>query len=110
MVRIRKLSPLVPKGDGRTVAVAPKRADPELLTAEHRAWAECICTRAGWRCEWIEDGQRCQASRATGQRMVADHIVERADGGRTTDANGQCLCVAHNTKKGIQARQARAKG
>ncbi|MGJ4893761.1 HNH endonuclease [Bradyrhizobium oligotrophicum] len=108
MVRIRKLSPLVPKGDGRTVAVAPKRADPELLTSEHRAWAERVCRRAGWRCERIEDSRRCEASRATGQRMVADHIIERADGGALyDDANGQCLCVAHNTKKGIEARRAR---
>ncbi|MGJ5000559.1 hypothetical protein ACQR10_04495 [Bradyrhizobium sp. HKCCYLRH2060] len=40
--------------------------------------------------------------------MVADHIIERADRGALyDDANGQCLCVAHNTKKGIQARRAR---
>jgi 5-methylcytosine-specific restriction protein A len=41
--------------------------------------------------------------------MVADHKIERADGGALYDeANGACLCVAHNTLKGNQARRARA--
>jgi hypothetical protein len=40
--------------------------------------------------------------------MTADHVIERADGGAFFDAdNGQCLCVAHNTLKGVRARAAR---
>ncbi|MGJ4888930.1 HNH endonuclease [Bradyrhizobium sp. HKCCYLRH3099] len=108
MGRIRKLTPLVPRSDGRTVQPPPKRADPALLTPQHKAWAERVCSRAGWRCEKIENGQRCERSRATGHRMVADHIIERADGGALyDDANGQCLCVSHNTSKGLAARAAR---
>lgn len=93
------------------VMVPPKRADKELLTPEHKAWRLIVCRRAGWRCEWVESGQRCNKSAALGDRMVADHIIEREDGGALYDpANGQCLCVQHNTKKGIDARAARARG
>jgi 5-methylcytosine-specific restriction protein A len=40
---------------------------------------------------------------------VADHIIERADGGALYDPdNGQCLCVSHNTLKGNMSRVVRA--
>jgi 5-methylcytosine-specific restriction enzyme A len=90
------------------LTVAPKTVDRELSTPEHKAWRLIVCRRAGWRCEWIEQGLRCPKSAANGDRMTADHIVERRDGGALHDpANGQCLCVAHNTAKGIAARAAR---
>lgn len=108
--KLRTLKPLVSRFDGRVVKPEPKRADAELQTAEHRQWRLIVCRRAGWRCEWIENGQRCER-RAPTDRMVADHIVERADGGVLFDpANGQCLCIAHNTSKGIAARARRAAG
>lgn len=108
---MKTLQPRFGTLDVRVAKPAPKRADAELLTAEGRAWAHRICERAGWRCQWIEDGQRCQASRARGDSVVADHIHERADGGAPyADANGQCLCTRHNTLKGLAARTARAKG
>lgn len=92
----------------RRVIPEGKKADAALLTSEHRQWREAVCDRAGWRCQWIENGQRCKRSRARGDRMIADHIVERADGGAPLDpTNGQCLCVQHNTLKGVQARAAR---
>jgi len=90
------------------VRVAPKVADGVLHSPQHRAFRLIVCRRAGWRCEWVEDGQRCTKSAASGHRVIADHIVERADGGALFDpANGQCLCVQHNTLKGTQARAAR---
>jgi 5-methylcytosine-specific restriction protein A len=99
--------------DTRTARPRPKQADAELQTPEHRVWRLAVCRRAGWRCEWTtkEDGKRCEASAQGGYRMNADHIVERADGGALLDTNnGQCLCTAHNTLKGNQARAARAMG
>lgn len=108
MGKIRTLAPLVPRSTGFTVKPPPKRADAELLTEQHRAWRLVVCRRAGWRCEWVENGVRCGKSAANGDRMVADHIVERADGGAHLDpANGQCLCIQHNTLKGSQSRAAR---
>ena len=91
------------------VAVPPKVADKELLTPQHRQWRLIVCRRAGWRCEWIAaEGGRCAKSAAHGDRMIADHVVEREDGGALHDpANGQCLCVEHNTLKGNLARSAR---
>jgi 5-methylcytosine-specific restriction protein A len=97
--------------DTRAAPPLPKEADAELLTPEHRAWREQVLHRAGYRCEWVHsDGHRCTKSKATGHRLVADHIKERADGGARLDpGNGQCLCVQHNTLKGIRAREARMK-
>ena len=106
---LRTSRPRLAAHDTRTARPRPKQADSELLTPEHRAWRLAVCRRAGWRCEWVEQGMRCEASAATGYVMVADHKVERADGGALYDEdNGQCLCVSHNTLKGNQARRARA--
>ncbi len=67
------------------LTVAPKTVDRELSTPEHKAWRLIVCRRAGWRCEWIEQGLRCPKSAANGDRMTADHIVERRDGGALHD-------------------------
>jgi|SRR6185369_16661052 len=89
--------------------VPVKVADRELQTPEHRQFRLVVCRRADWRCEWIEDGVRCPR-RAPQDRVVADHKVEREDGGALYDPdNGQCLCVAHNTQKGFEARAARSR-
>ena len=105
--RLRTLGPRVATLDTRTAKPPPKEADPELLTPEHRAWRAHVLARAGYRCEVIENGKRCER-RAPEHRMVADHIIERADGGALYDpANGMCMCVPHNTAKGIGARAKR---
>ncbi|RWF66858.1 HNH endonuclease signature motif containing protein [Mesorhizobium sp.] len=101
------IGPTVRTIDTRTVKVAPKRADAELLTTKHRAWRKAVLARAGYRCEWVEAGKRC--TKASPQhRMFADHIVERRDGGNPLDpANGNCLCGSHHTTKTAAARAAR---
>lgn len=105
--RLATLKPRLSTADLRAVKPEPKRADAELLTPEHKAWRAAVLRRAGYRCEWVENGQRCERA-APEHRMIADHIVERADGGAWTDpANGQCLCTQHNTLKGVRARAAR---
>ncbi|MEZ0060893.1 5-methylcytosine-specific restriction protein A [Bradyrhizobium elkanii] len=105
---LRVSRPRLAVHDTRTARPRPKQADAELLTPEHRAWRLTVCQRAGWRCEWIENGARCEASTKRGDVMIADHIVERADGGALYDvSNGQCLCVSHNTLKGLKSRRAR---
>ncbi|WP_271180680.1 HNH endonuclease signature motif containing protein [Ancylobacter defluvii] len=80
-----------------------KQVDAHYETPEHRAWAKAVVARAGGRCQW----EGCTRA-APAHRMIADHIVEIKDGGAKLDlANGQCLCVQHNTLKGTQARAAR---
>lgn len=105
---LRTSRPRLAAHDTRTARPRPKQADAELLTPEHRAWRLAVCRRAGWRCEWVEQGRRCEASAGTGYVMVADHKIERGDGGVLYDEdNGQCLCVSHNTLKGNRSRVAR---
>lgn len=105
---VRQLQPTIRSIDLRLARPNEKRVDAELSTAEYRVWREEVKRRAGYRCEWVENGRRCERSRARGDRMIADHIVERKDGGALLDpANGQCLCTQHNTLKGIRARTAR---
>lgn len=106
MGRIRILAPLVPKADGRTVRT-DKYVDPFYASAEHRAWRDTVIANAGGRCEWIENGVRCDRAKPE-HRVFADHIRERRDGGAPLDpANGQCLCGRHHTLKTAQARRAR---
>jgi 5-methylcytosine-specific restriction protein A len=105
--KVRMLAPSVRKMDTRTVKVAPKTADPELLTKEHQAWASAVLRLAGRRCQEIENGKRC--TRAWPEhRMYADHIVERRDGGALYDVkNGMCRCASHHTRKTIAERARR---
>lgn len=101
------LAPLVPKADGRTVRPEPKRADPFYHTQGHGQFRDVVFKRAGSRCEWIEDGKRCDKA-APQHRMFADHIKERRDGGDPTDPNnGMCLCGSHHTIKTQRERARR---
>lgn len=95
MPRLTTLRPRVATLDTRAAPPAPKTADPYYLSAEHRAWADDVKRRAGFRCEYVEAGQRC-AKAAPRHRMFADHIVERRDGG-ADQGEGQCLCGAHHS-------------
>ena len=107
MGRIRMLAPLVPRGTGRTVAIAPKQADPFYQSKEHLAWREQVIARAGRRCEATENGKRCHKAEPA-HRMFADHIKERRDGGDPIDpANGQCLCGRHHSLKTARSRATR---
>ncbi|MEO3386023.1 HNH endonuclease signature motif containing protein [Mesorhizobium sp. CAU 1741] len=108
MTKIKVVGNRVAVADTRRVKLPPKRADQELLTEEHKRWRREVCTRAGWRCEAVDAGQRCTVRAPA--RMFADHIVERRDGGDPLDpANGQCLCGSHHTRK-TAAQRARRMG
>jgi 5-methylcytosine-specific restriction enzyme A len=108
MARLPILGSLVPKGDGRTIRPEPKRADPFYHSAGREVFRNAVLERAGFRCEWIEaDGQRCARS-APQNRLFADHIKERQDGGDPTDPkNGMCLCGSHHTLKTARERARR---
>ena len=106
MSRIKVVGTRIAVTDTRRVKLPSKQADPELLTVEHRQWRKAVCSRAGWRCEWVEGGRRCPVKAPA--RMFADHIVERRDGGDPLDpSNGQCLCGSHHTRKTAAARARR---
>ncbi|ODM71690.1 HNH endonuclease [Bradyrhizobium elkanii] len=108
MAGIRTLAPLVPRSSGLTVRPEPKTVDPHYLTEEHRAWREQVLRKANYRCEWVENGQRCTKA-APRHRMFANHVKERRDGGAPFDpANGNCLCGAHHTRWTMQQRARRA--
>lgn len=105
---VRQLQPTIRSVDLRVASPSEKVRDKELGSQAYFRWRDEVKRRAGYRCEWVENGRRCERSRAHGDRMIADHIVERKDGGALLDPkNGQCLCTQHNTLKGIRARTAR---
>ncbi|MCF6120886.1 MAG: HNH endonuclease [Mesorhizobium sp.] len=104
----KQIGPQIRQVDLRTALPAAKKADPELLTPEHRAWRNQVLHRAGYRCEAFDGGRRCHVSAPS--RLFADHIKERKDGGSPLDvANGQCLCGRHHTLKTQAARSERMK-
>lgn len=106
MAKLKMMRPALRTMDTRTVKPLQKRADPELLTPEHRAWAAEVIHRAGYQCEAIEEGLRCRVTSPA--RLFADHVIERRDGGAQLDpANGQCLCGRHHTLKTVRRRAER---
>lgn len=109
--RITMIGTRIPTMDTRTVKMPPseKVADAHYGTPEHRAWALEVKRRAGWRCEIIENGQRCKCSKANGNQIYAGHIKNLRDHPElaTDPANGRAECNSHNTRAGIQDRAKR---
>jgi hypothetical protein len=107
--RVATLRPSIAVADLRTARAPDKRAEPHYLTAEHRAWRAAVISRAGGRCEAVDDqGRRCWRSEANRHRMFADHIIELTDDGAPLDpTNGRCLCASHHTLKTNRERDAR---
>jgi 5-methylcytosine-specific restriction enzyme A len=107
--RIKTLPPLArPLYGGLTkpTRVAKSRSI-NTNSADHVRWRDVVLGRAGWQCQAIDGGVRCD-KRAPTHRLFADHVVELADGGAALDpANGQALCGSHHTAKTMLARQRR---
>lgn len=59
-----------------------------------------IWDRAGRRCEYEENGVRCDTTFGNFREGDADHIVRWADGGETSLENGRLLCQPHNRGRG----------
>lgn len=105
-MKLRMAQPRVRAVDTSIARQPPKVKDHDLTTPEYRAWRKAVMERAGYRCQWVEHGQRC--TKAAPDRLIADHIIERKDGGALYDpANGQALCDSHHVIKGNRARAER---
>jgi len=102
---LRNVRPRLQVLDLRTARPAPKTADRELLTGDHKAWRREVLDRADRRCEWVERGVRCERAAPT-HRMFADHIIERKDGG-AVDGAGMCMCAIHHGLKTFRERARR---
>jgi len=97
--RFGTLKPRLEAADFRTVKPPPKRADPELLTPEHRAWRATVLKNAGYRCE------TCGVKPPM---LIADHVIERRDGGARYDPlNGKAACPSCHSLKTAQERAKR---
>jgi hypothetical protein len=106
--RIHTLKPRIVTLDTRTVKPPPKQVDDHYNSPEHRAWALEVKRRAGWRCEHVEDGERCHNRHPTSV-IYADHIKSLKDYPELAlvPSNGRAACNSHNTRAGIQARAQR---
>ena len=99
MGRLTNLRPMVGTLPAR-VAMAPKIADTFYSTAEWRELARKVKRERGNAC--IRCGSR--------NRVIADHIIERKDGGAELDErNIQLLCHQHHQEKTAAARKQRAR-
>ncbi len=107
--RLTTLKSRISTLDTRTAKPLPKEADSHYGSAEHKAWAIAVKRRAGWRCEYVENGRRCARSKANGDQMYADHIKNIRDFPelRLDLANGRCACNSHNTRSGLNDRTVR---
>lgn len=107
MVRVRSLPPMV-QPLPPMVPAAPKRADPELGTTAHKAWARDVKERAGWRCE-DPDHDTSRPRGGPGVALYADHIVERHDAPHLAldRTNGMCRCAPCHGRKTAAERDRR---
>jgi len=110
MPKLRSLGPVVRTIDTRTTPLPPKQLDPVYNTPAFKAWRAAVVSRAGGRCEAVDQhGVRCSKAQPE-HRIYADHVVELRDGGSLIDLNnGQCLCASHHEHKTIIARTHRMK-
>jgi 5-methylcytosine-specific restriction protein A len=91
----------------RVASVAPrtappqKVADPFYVSAEWREFARAVKRARGFVCENPDCKRDCSHAP---RGLIADHIVERSDGGADFDiANVMLLCIAcHNSKTAIE--------
>lgn len=104
---MKMLRPVIRTRDSRAVRPPAKEVDEHYRSAGHQAWRRIVLERAGFRCEAIEAGKRCDKA-APAHTLFADHIRERRDGGASLDPkNGQCLCGRHHTLKTLEVRARR---
>lgn len=104
-MKLKMLGPLVSTIDTRTVRPLEKETEKHYGTAEHKRWAADVKRRANGMCQ----GRDHQGERKA-ERGIADHIVERRDGGSDTDpANGMWLCWSCHTRKTAAMRAERAR-
>src|SRR3546814_12938506 len=97
MGKLKTLAPLV-AGLAPRVKAAPKVAEQFYSSREWRSLVASIKRERGDRCE------RPGCTTPT-QRVIADHIVERKDGGADLDAgNIELLCFTHHQRKTAEAR------
>jgi 5-methylcytosine-specific restriction enzyme A len=83
------------------VKAAPKVAESFYQSG---AWRSLVARLKRERGNWC---QRCGST----ERVIADHIVERKDGGADLDeTNIELLCHRHHQQKTAQARARRARG
>jgi 5-methylcytosine-specific restriction protein A len=88
----------------RRVQAAPKVAESFYQSREWRELVASIKRERGARC------QRRGCERPT-HRVIADHIVERKDGGAPLDRrNIELLCFGHHQAKTAEARRRRSRG
>ena len=86
------------------VKAAPKVAEGFYSSPEWRGLVADLKSERGNRC------QRAGCPTPT-HRVIADHIVERKDGGADLDPrNVELLCFTHHQQKTAAARAARAQG
>ncbi|WP_074882062.1 HNH endonuclease [Pseudovibrio axinellae] len=86
-----------------TLRKAPKAVDPFYLTREWKALASYIKQLRGYVCEACGKDFSKQK-----HKLIADHIVERKDGGADLDlGNVQCLCTWCHNRKTAKARRNR---
>ena len=100
MARLTTVRSRVAVQPGR-VMPAPKRAEGFYLSGAWRSLVSSVKRERGAFC--------CICG--SGERIIADHIVERKDGGADLDPrNIQLLCHRHHQQKTAKARAKRASG
>jgi 5-methylcytosine-specific restriction protein A len=102
--RLTTLRPRVAMASQR-LTPSPKTAAPFYLSAEWKTLIALIIRQRGRRCE----DPRCETpSRAAGQRVYGDHVIELQDGGAPLDPDNILLrCAPCHGRKTVDERNKR---
>jgi 5-methylcytosine-specific restriction enzyme A len=105
MGRLSRIAPRLAEPAPR-LKLPAKLADPFYESTAWRSLALAIKDQRGWQCEACgRDGRK------TPRLMIADHIIERKDGGADLDPlNIRVLCAGCHNAKTAKARAERARG
>jgi 5-methylcytosine-specific restriction endonuclease McrA len=70
--------------------------DPYYHSLAHQAFRTAVLRRDGFRCTALDCSTTNQGA---GGRLIADHIIARADGGPDVPENGRTLCPACDNRR-----------
>lgn len=95
---LRMVAPRLARAGAR-VSAPVKAVEPFYASPEWKTFARAIVSQRG---------RRCEACGVEGGRLIADHIIERRDGGADFDPlNIQVLCPSCDNRKRAKAAAAR---
>ena len=83
-----------PEHDPREQRNRSRRRVTPGRTKQQEAFRAAVLARAGYQCQWVENGVRCAVVGA--ERLTAHHLRKLREMPTYDPARGMCLCQPHH--------------